>query len=143
MEIPFRRHTPYDQQFATSLSRQHRASVTEKVQRMEQDVDRDARLEAGECLTCYYLRRPRVGGSAMTTWWCGLCGTPCRHGSTAVPKVCPPCSDANHLCRECGGDLDLRDRRRKWATPVTATAPTQTVGAAMQGTMPATNEDDT
>jgi hypothetical protein len=111
--------SPQSQQFYTSIARQHVAEVRQNVTDLDADARRAVRLATGECPCCFYLRSGRVGGAAMTTWFCGVCGKQDMHGSTATPKLCRECSTTHELCRECGGDLAMRSRRKKpWAEPV-------------------------
>jgi hypothetical protein len=76
------------------------------------DGEREKRLQVHECAYCYYLRGPRLVGQAFTDWKCLACGVEGSHPNTGVPRYCNACSDAYHLCVECGGDLSLRFRTK-------------------------------
>jgi len=64
------------------------------------------------CKVCYYGKR--IAGAAMTTSFCGWCGKELLSGSTDTHKLCLECSREHSLCRHCGGDIDLRNKRRIW-----------------------------
>jgi hypothetical protein len=111
-----RKHQPLDEwkmRYATS-------AALERAKRYE-DYQTDARREKRErqivCKSCFYLSGGRIGGSAMTRWWCGICASKQIAGSTATGEVCLSCAKTHNLCTRCGGDLEMRERRRKWPTP--------------------------
>lgn len=77
------------------------------------DPDQAARKEASCCVRCYYVTQ--VGGAAMTTWYCGICGAKDMHGSTNTPCLCKACAKEHGLCFRCGADMELKNRRKqKW-----------------------------
>jgi hypothetical protein len=104
----------YNITFQTSMSRRHAEELVEAVRGYEADDKKEERFAAVECKRCFYLYRGRVGGCAMTRWSCGVCGKKSMHGSTAVPCICKDCGTKHKLCTYCGGDLDMRERRRKF-----------------------------
>lgn len=85
-----------------------------RVKAYQEDQDKGRRFEQGHCLSCHYFRSYRVGGAVGTRWHCGICGSEQWSGSTAVDKVCLPCAKEHKLCTQCGGDVEMRDRRRNW-----------------------------
>lgn len=78
----------------------------ENHERLKFDVDRDARLDANLCPQCHYLHKHRIGGRAMTTQPCGICGEDVMYTSTATDKLCPKCAEKNGLCKQCGALVD-------------------------------------
>ena len=76
------------------------------------DADKVQRKKALECKTCFYLKRGRIGGCAMTDFPCGICGIKCMAGSTNTDRLCANCSKEHQLCIYCGSDLELRVRRK-------------------------------
>lgn len=76
------------------------------------DPKRKERLEKPECICCFYIRTPRIGGAAMTTQPCGKCEQNMMFGSTSTDMLCPDCAKKLKLCRHCGADLNLKDRRK-------------------------------
>lgn len=125
MRNPFRPLTESDARFRTSIARAAAEEAVQSVRDFEADALKDRRLEVCECRTCHYIRSGRIGGCAMTAWFCGLCGKESLAGSTNTPRVCQDCGKKHSICTHCGGDLDMRDRRRKWPTPVSQPAPAE------------------
>lgn len=119
MRSPHRRLDAAAIRYATSRAKGYAQELLQAVRDFEADPNRELRLETAlECKSCFYLHRSRVGGAAMTYWTCGVCGKEDLHGSTATPRVCISCAKEHQLCRNCGGDLHMRERRRKFPTPV-------------------------
>lgn len=80
------------------------------------EVSTDARgkerLAAQECKACFYAGR--IGGAAITNRPCMACGETQTYGSTNTDVLCRPCASGGQLCKHCGGDVELRARRRTW-----------------------------
>jgi hypothetical protein len=53
---------------------------------------------------------------------CALCDNTIHSGSTHVNVVCDVCATTHQLCVNCGGDIDCREKRRKFGdlTPTAA-----------------------
>lgn len=75
------------------------------------DKSKKERREKGECKFCFYMRTQRIGGAAMTSQPCGICGEYQMYGSTNTDKICLKCAKKHELCKYCGADLELRPRR--------------------------------
>jgi len=75
------------------------------------DPRKSERLPKQECVVCFYTSR--VAGAACSQRPCALCGIKLYSGSTHVHTLCIPCAKLNSLCCDCGGDIDLKLRRRK------------------------------
>lgn len=88
--------------------------------RVKCDDQRKGRLEKSECPICFY-ERGRIGGATMTERQCGLCDARVMSGNTNVDVLCKDCAKATGLCKHCGADVDLKDRRKR-ALPI----PTET-----------------
>ena len=58
----------------------------------------------------------RIGGAAMTRWTCAFCGKQAWCGNTAVDVLCHDCAAEHGLCKHCGADIDLKNRR-VWNLP--------------------------
>lgn len=82
---------------------------------LDKDSRKQERLLKNECKACFYSYR--VGGSAMVTRPCMSCGTDQVYGSTATDVLCKECAKKHSLCRHCGGDLEMRVRRKEWPEP--------------------------
>lgn len=52
----------------------------------------------------------------MTTQPCMCCYKPVMYGSTATDALCMDCAREHDLCKRCGGDIELRTRRKDWPT---------------------------
>lgn len=74
------------------------------------DPDKQDRLSKQECIACYYSQR--VGGASMTQCECGICSTEQMFGSTAVDVIFKDCAVKNQLCKHCGSDIELKNRRK-------------------------------
>ena len=77
-----------------------------------EDTKKADRLKRHECKACFYSSR--IGGAAMTTRPCMSCGSDEMYGSTATDVLCLVCATKHELCRHCGGDLEMRTRRKDW-----------------------------
>ena len=78
--------------------------------RYAEDEGRAARLEVAECVVCF--GGSRIGGAAMTSAPCPLCGERLNSGNTNIDVLCLTCALANGLCKHCGADVDLKFRRK-------------------------------
>ena len=72
------------------------------------------RVDAGKCKACFYFFKARVGGTVMTSQECGLCDDDMMFGSTATDPLCLSCAKENGLCKQCGGDIDMKNRRKPY-----------------------------
>ena len=115
MTRPRRRIDIVSMNSATHMAERCVSDHIKSALRMQDDPDREKRIREGLCRWCYYCRG-RIGGAAMTTQPCGLCGTPETYGSTATDELCLPCAKEHSLCKRCSGDREMRTLRRKWPT---------------------------
>jgi hypothetical protein len=83
---------------------------------MKTDNDKIARLRSHECISCYYTGKigGRIGGSAMTHKACMCCGQDQLYSSTNTDALCMTCAQKCDLCKHCGGDVQMRVRRKEW-----------------------------
>jgi len=107
--------TESNMRFWTERSKSHVQDVIDRAKRITEDTDKQNRLKEQNCKCCYY--GSRIGGQAITTQPCMCCDTPVMYGSTATDALCMPCAKENDLCKRCGGDIEMRTRRKKWPTP--------------------------
>lgn len=82
---------------------------------VKMDARKTERLKRQECKSCFYASR--IGGSAMTERPCMCCGSVMVYTSTATDVLCPGCAQKHQLCKHCGGDLEMRSRRKDWPKP--------------------------
>lgn len=62
------------------------------------------------------LEKDYADGAAITLEPCMRCGEMQTYGSTNTDALCLPCAKETGLCKHCGGDLALRERRKTWPT---------------------------
>ena len=75
-------------------------------------AERAERVADCTCPMCY--KRSRVGGATCCEAPCGICRETIRSGSTCVDVVCRACAKRAGLCRVCGGDSEMKMRRKGW-----------------------------
>lgn len=98
-------------EFKTNMAKGHADSVIEFANKILHDPDQQNRQLASMCPVCYYSES-RIGGAAITTRECGICETEMTFGSTSTDELCCECAKRNKLCRQCGGDVDMKHRRK-------------------------------
>lgn len=94
---------------STLASRWVRGQI-ELAKHLEADDEREERLKQQKCKFCYY--RSGLAGQAFTNWQCGLCDYEGQNANTDVPALCIVCAEAHGLCVKCGGDLEMKQRRK-------------------------------
>lgn len=99
---------------ATAIRKSFAAGLVESVSRFKGDLDKKERLNKGECAACYYLGNQRIGGSSVTHKDCGICDFDMVFPSTSTNVICKPCGKENGLCVHCGGDIDMKERRKPY-----------------------------
>lgn len=97
-------------EFRTSMAKDAVKAAIERGEKMRGDPDKVKRKAAQKCIRCYY-DSARIGGAAMTERACGICDEPQTYGSTATDELCQACADRNLLCKQCGGDVDMKRRQ--------------------------------
>ena len=101
-------------EYATGYAKGYFDKTKKRISDAENDVDRAERLGKGLCIFCYYLVPDRIGGCAITSTECGICDNEITFGSTNVDKICPECSKENGLCKHCGADIELKQKRKPY-----------------------------
>jgi hypothetical protein len=89
----------------------------QKAAEVQDDARRKERIKRHECKACFYI--DRLGGAAMTTRPCMGCGKDEMYGSTNTDVLCMNCARTHELCKHCGGDREIRVRRKEWPEPET------------------------
>lgn len=97
---------------ATTMANNRIKSTLKLAERLQTDPEKSKRLEDQLCLSCYYYNA--IAGQAFTNRECGLCGEDQLYGNTNTDALCKTCAKEHQLCKHCGGDLELRDKRRKF-----------------------------
>ncbi len=83
----------------------------EYARRAIDDDERVLRRYKQQCRVCYYLTG-RQGHTSTTTVCCGLCEKEMRFCGSCVDRLCEECAAAHRLCVHCGGDIELKIRRK-------------------------------
>lgn len=91
--------------------------------RWKEDKEAEKRREACLCKTCYYIYGSALAGQAFTQRPCGVCAGTITHSDTACPVICDACSKKTRLCKRCGGDRELRQRKGEIKFTVTVAPP--------------------
>lgn len=97
---------------ATEMARSRVKHVLELAEQISTDARKAERLARHECKGCFYSSR--LGGAAITQRACMSCAQMQTYGSTATDVLCMPCAQNGELCKHCGGDIEMRARRRNW-----------------------------
>lgn len=79
--------------------------------KVDKDPKKKERLAAAQCVMCF--EGSRIGGSACSSVQCGLCDEILHSGSTNVDCLCKECALKTGLCKACGCDLHLINRRSR------------------------------
>lgn len=101
----------YSVQTQTDRQRHFKEETARKALVWLTDPHRKERHEAQECVICF--GGSRIGGASCTTVECGLCGEDIHFGSTCVDVLCLECARKAKLCKHCGADIDLVNRRQR------------------------------
>lgn len=75
-----------------------------------EDSDKANRIIDNQCKVCYY--NSRIGGARITHSNCDLCQDRVLYASTNVDKICKFCAVEHNLCKHCGSDINLKERRK-------------------------------
>lgn len=116
MHRPHRPFSRRESELAASRATWRVQNALRLAESLQNDTDRVERLKFSECKACYYISRGqgRIGGAAVTSTSCRLCAGEMVFSSTVTEELCSPCAKKESLCRHCGGDLEMRLKRRKW-----------------------------
>jgi len=79
--------------------------------RIQNDPNKQERLESQECVMCYGV--PRIGGTSVTKRQCAFCKEMVSSCNTNVNVLCGGCAKTAGLCRHCGADIELTNRRKR------------------------------
>jgi hypothetical protein len=97
---------------ATSNAKDRIQRMRESLEGIDLDLEKKDRLEKCLCKHCFYLYQSRMGGAKMTNRDCGICHETQRYSSTATDPLCLPCAKINNLCKQCGGDIEMKHTRK-------------------------------
>ena len=83
---------------------ERQAGLTE---RLRADPRKEQRLEAQECVWCYYTKWHALAGQAVTRRKCAVCSKEMTFSSTRTDKLCKECAAELAVCVHCGGPIML------------------------------------
>lgn len=115
----------FDRQLMLSHTQLAKARVEETLKRarnIEEDTQREARVERQFCKACHYFSR--IAAQAFTTQPCACCGVPQTYSSSATDVLCMDCAQSHDLCKHCGGDLEMHTGRQNWPSARSACSST-------------------
>lgn len=116
MEMPAKQMTKERMKNNTHFSKQYVEAVLKQATQILEDSSKKERIAKSLCKACFY-RGGRVGGAAITERPCMSCGETQVYGSTATDALCLDCAKEHSLCKNCGGDREMRERRKDWPGP--------------------------
>lgn len=88
----------------TKWSKRNVSERIKDVSRAITDIDKNHRVNYGECIACYYFSS-HMGGSALTPYTCKLCGESNMNSNTNCPVFCSQCATDNDICCRCGSRM--------------------------------------
>ena len=98
---------------ATHRHAHYRDATVKRADLMRDDPEAAARRVASFCVVCYPpYGSGRIGGSSTTTVGCGVCAAVMHFPSTRTDALCLACARRLGLCKHCGSDVDLKQRRK-------------------------------
>lgn len=112
MKQPYSKVDKVSIEARTNAAKQRVEYIVETGKKMIADSDKVLRRDSQLCHSCFYIRS-RMGGSTVTHRECGVCQEVQTYGSTATDAMCMGCAKHNSLCKQCGGDIDMKLRRSR------------------------------
>ena len=112
-EQRFSKYTIYNQ---THRAKDYCKHILERADNIRADPRKEDRLKKAECPVCYYVDS-RIGGAAITSKPCQICGKGLTFGNTCVDYLCEDCAKKYGLCKHCGGDIEMKDRKKREPFP--------------------------
>lgn len=84
-----------------------------KIENYESDVAVVERQKQKECPFCFYFKLAGMGVDSKYEWSCKCCGTTHKRWGRVelTPTFCDECADKYDICKRCGADRELRDRK--------------------------------
>lgn len=113
MNIPARKIDAASIWRATDEAKFRVESMRRRLVDFDSDARKPERLRSCECGYCFYINASRLGGAAMTKTECGICHKEMMFCNTCVDLVCKECSRKHQICVHCGGDIEMKHRKKK------------------------------
>ena len=112
MEMKAQKMNVCNMVYATERAKRNVNAILERAEELKNDPQKTKRVVANECISCFYSSG--IGGSAMTNRPCMSCGLNELYGSTYTDVLCLNCAKTHGLCKHCGGDINMKVRRKEW-----------------------------
>lgn len=98
----------------TLSSVQSQTAINNKIladaRKLLDDENKEKREQEQLCQPCFYIAH--MATCAVTNYLCGICEKENYWGSGDTPKLCKDCAIKHRLCKRCGGDIELKTRRK-------------------------------
>jgi len=94
-----------DVRMSTFCQKSRKNSIKFQYEGITKDPKKSERKKKAECRVCFYSKG-RIGGCAITTTPCTICGKKMTFESTCTDKHCHECAMKHKLCRHCGAEMD-------------------------------------
>lgn len=86
--------------------------MRELLEKFDADPEKSERIEQVLCKCCYYSKS-QIGGQAFSSRQCASCDWIINASSTCVDVLCVDCAERRGLCKRCGADINLKNRRNR------------------------------
>lgn len=94
----------------TECARGHVIDYLRRHQKFQDDEDYDIRIMKDCCKACFYILGSLNSGPTAAA--CKLCGIKAYSGSVIPDFCCGQCAKDMKLCCRCGGDIEMKLRRK-------------------------------
>lgn len=102
----------YNISWDTERGRDRIAYFRKMLGKVDDDPEKAKRLAQAECPLCYY-EKSRIGAAVCTQVQCAFCDKKLSSGNSCVDKMCLACAVKAGLCKHCGADVNLKNRRKR------------------------------
>lgn len=86
--------------------------LRERLATFDADAEKTERIEQVLCKCCYYSTS-QIGGQSMSSRQCASCDLIINAPHTCVDVLCVDCAERRGLCKRCGADINLKNRRNR------------------------------
>lgn len=112
MEMKAQKMSVCNMVYATERAKRNIQAILDHAEEVKSDRQKNQRMSAHKCISCFY--GSGIGCSAITSRPCMSCGENQMYGSTYTDVLCLVCAKKHNLCKHCGGDIDMKTRRKEW-----------------------------
>jgi len=110
-----RTRTKVDTYSVTWANERHKESIAyyrRRLKSVDEDPKRKERIAASECAMCHY-DKSCIGAAVCTFSPCAFCDERLYSGNSNIDLMCTACAAKAGLCKHCGADIDLKNRRKR------------------------------